>query len=319
MQEMRLLPGRGLPDPPRGAAPHARRAALRARGGLLARARRRRPARGRLRAGGNDSSRDETGVRSAEARGSSVARESPCGVSPGRRSPPDADADAPPEALGRFRPAARRRPSRRPRLRRTARALSDVVRAAQEGRDGAAARPEKSGITIDNRSLVKNPDKGRVSTARPVPHARRTPAAATPAGEPGTVGRHASGGPADRGHRGRVAARSPAGTARRVADAKARVAELDRPPPSKLENDFYAWDDGQYRDRVIKPAWDRTRRELETAKQPARGGREGPRRSARDGRARPGPCRDGSANDATRPSSAPAPRRRTASRPGAAR
>ncbi len=27
------------------------------------------------------------------------------------------------------------------------------------------------------------------------------------------------------------------------------------------ENDFYAWDDGQYRDNVIKPAWDRARDE----------------------------------------------------------
>ena len=34
----------------------------------------------------------------------------------------------------------------------------------------------------------------------------------------------------------------------------------------KLENDFYAWDDGQYRDRVIKPAWDRAKADLEQAK-----------------------------------------------------
>ncbi|HXM79966.1 MAG TPA: hypothetical protein VOA00_12090, partial [Thermoanaerobaculia bacterium] len=30
--------------------------------------------------------------------------------------------------------------------------------------------------------------------------------------------------------------------------------------------DFYRWDDGQYRDRVIKPAWDKKREELETAR-----------------------------------------------------
>ena len=34
----------------------------------------------------------------------------------------------------------------------------------------------------------------------------------------------------------------------------------------KLENDFYAWDDGQYRDRVIKPAWDHAKSELTDAK-----------------------------------------------------
>jgi len=34
----------------------------------------------------------------------------------------------------------------------------------------------------------------------------------------------------------------------------------------KLENDFYSGDDGNYRDGVIKPAWDKKREELETAK-----------------------------------------------------
>jgi hypothetical protein len=53
---------------------------------------------------------------------------------------------------------------------------------------------------------------------------------------------------------------------KRVADDKARVAELGA-ATKKLENDFYAWDDGQYRDRVIKPAWDRSLVDLETAKQ----------------------------------------------------
>jgi hypothetical protein len=33
------------------------------------------------------------------------------------------------------------------------------------------------------------------------------------------------------------------------------------------ENDFYAWDDGQYRDNVIKPAWDRAREEAVKARQ----------------------------------------------------
>ena len=52
---------------------------------------------------------------------------------------------------------------------------------------------------------------------------------------------------------------------KQVEDARARVAELTA-TSKKLENDFYAWDDGQYRDRVIKPAWDRAKQELEQAK-----------------------------------------------------
>ncbi|HYN21089.1 MAG TPA: hypothetical protein VE078_09025, partial [Thermoanaerobaculia bacterium] len=35
---------------------------------------------------------------------------------------------------------------------------------------------------------------------------------------------------------------------------------------AKLETDFYQWDDGQYRDNVIKPAWDKTKQDLEAAK-----------------------------------------------------
>ncbi len=50
-----------------------------------------------------------------------------------------------------------------------------------------------------------------------------------------------------------------------MADDKARVAELEA-ATRKLENDFYAWDDGQYRDRVIKPAWDHAKSELTDAK-----------------------------------------------------
>jgi hypothetical protein len=33
------------------------------------------------------------------------------------------------------------------------------------------------------------------------------------------------------------------------------------------ENDFYSWDDGQYRDNVIKPAWDRSKEETSRAQE----------------------------------------------------
>jgi len=137
--------------------------------------------------------------------------------------------------------------------------LADVVRAAQGTRD-TAAPPEKGAVTIDNRSLVKNPDKGRISTSAFLP--TRTPASSAkgPEGAAAAV----------------VVATPPAGgeaewqeisrqDRKAVADAKSRVAELSA-TAKKLENDFYAWDDGQYRDRVIKPSWDRTLSELEDAK-----------------------------------------------------
>ena len=51
----------------------------------------------------------------------------------------------------------------------------------------------------------------------------------------------------------------------RVTAAEARVASLEA-ETKKLENDFYAWSDGNYRDRVIRPAWDQSREELGKAR-----------------------------------------------------
>jgi len=151
--------------------------------------------------------------------------------------------------------------------------LSDAVRAAKETREqGDNPNREKSALTIDNRSLVTNPDKGRISTAKappgkpkvaptPVP-APADAASAAPAPAPPAAGEPAAAAPAE----GEAQWRATAQAARkRVADDKARVEELTA-AVKKLENDFYAWDDGQYRDRVIKPSWDKTRDQLEDAK-----------------------------------------------------
>ena len=51
----------------------------------------------------------------------------------------------------------------------------------------------------------------------------------------------------------------------KVEGLRAQVGSLDA-ESKRLENDFYRWDDGQYRDRVIKPQWDKAREDLETAK-----------------------------------------------------
>ena len=147
-------------------------------------------------------------------------------------------------------------------------ALSDVVSAAARGGHDPAA--EKSILTIDNRSLVKNPEKGRVSSSRaaagparpattPVSAAAKETAPAVTAGAP-AANASATGGTEAEWKETAARAR------KRVADDKAKVAELAA-ASKKLENDFYAWDDGQYRDRVIKPSWDRARSDLETARQ----------------------------------------------------
>ena len=145
--------------------------------------------------------------------------------------------------------------------------LSDVVQAAHGPKE--VAPPDKGNLTINNRSLVKSADQGRVSTSKNVPTPRPvatpSPATATPAqtvaAKPAAEAESGGGLPTE------AEWKTIAATARkRVADDKARVEELSA-ATKKLENDFYAWDDGQYRDRVIKPAWDRSREDLENAKQ----------------------------------------------------
>jgi hypothetical protein len=120
---------------------------------------------------------------------------------------------------------------------------------------------EKKKLRITNQSLVTEPDKGRVSTSdvlpppTPTPRSRRarsTPAASEEASEPPEGGEPYW--------------REEARRARdRVATIREEIARLEV-DVKKLESDFYSWDDGAYRDRVIKPAWDKAREELATAR-----------------------------------------------------
>lgn len=147
--------------------------------------------------------------------------------------------------------------------------LADVVQAAHGARE--VAPPDKGSLTINNRSLVKSSDQGRVSTSKAVASGRPavTPAATAPTAVTTAAARVAQAGEGGGEAATPTEAEWKAITAKarkRVSDDKARVEELSA-ATKKLENDFYAWDDGQYRDRVIKPAWDRSREELENAKQ----------------------------------------------------
>jgi hypothetical protein len=146
-----------------------------------------------------------------------------------------------------------------------------VVQAAAHGAKEVAP-PDKGSLTINNRSLVKSTDQGRVSTSKTAPTARPVvaAAAAVPTAVPAVAAAAAR--PAETGEGGGAAPTEAewkeiaAKARKRVADDKAQVGELTA-ANKKLENDFYAWDDGQYRDRVIKPAWDHAREDLENAKQ----------------------------------------------------
>ncbi len=124
----------------------------------------------------------------------------------------------------------------------------------------APARREagkKGGVRITNESLVTEPDKGKLSTSDVAPAAQAPKKGETPAaGEP----EGAAGGEGEAYWRGEARRLRD-----RAAGLKETIARLEA-ESKKLENDFYSWDDGAYRDRVIKPAWDKAREELATAR-----------------------------------------------------
>ncbi|MGH9399555.1 MAG: hypothetical protein ACRD00_04240, partial [Thermoanaerobaculia bacterium] len=61
----------------------------------------------------------------------------------------------------------------------TGQSLADVVRAAETARAREPGQ-KKSGLTIDNGSLVTDPTKGALTMARPAAQPAGRPAAATP-------------------------------------------------------------------------------------------------------------------------------------------
>lgn len=128
--------------------------------------------------------------------------------------------------------------------------LGETVRAAGAAKKRKASPPP---ISITNETLVTDPKKGRLTTWAPRPG---SPTSAAEVARP-------TPGPAEE---------AEAYWRERMHSARARVEELRErirqfeQESKKLENDFYSWDDGRYRDGVIKPAWDKKREELETAK-----------------------------------------------------
>ncbi len=131
--------------------------------------------------------------------------------------------------------------------------LADAVRAS----GAKKAKAGKVRVTITNDTLVTDPRKGKLTTSSvripsPAPSPVRVELAPTPTPAPDQE--------AEAYWRERMrSARS------RVAELRDLVTRLEG-EARKLENDFYSWDDGQYRDGVIKPAWDRKLEELETAR-----------------------------------------------------
>jgi hypothetical protein len=140
--------------------------------------------------------------------------------------------------------------------------LADIVKAAKPRPDAKKPAP-----VIDNRT---------VGSPAPTPKGKPGQPAAAPAPTPVKTAPSLGDGPlpssrstTDNEGRGEDYWRKRAQDARsRLIQAQdsLRVAEETT---KKLETDFYSWDDGQYRDQVIKPAWDNAKIAEEKARQEA--------------------------------------------------
>jgi hypothetical protein len=128
----------------------------------------------------------------------------------------------------------------------------------------ARKRVEKKTVRITNESLVTDPQKGRLTTSQQAvtPAPSRSPSSATTPGGPTPTAST----PAAGAGGGEEYWRSETRRVReRVAQLRSTIVRLEN-ETRKLEADFYSWDDGAYRDGVIKPAWDKAREDLATAR-----------------------------------------------------
>ncbi len=167
------------------------------------------------------------------------------------------DAQKPPEEKRKLKGAFKGQPIETPQ----GQSLSDVVdaaRAAREQKQQAKEQGKPKPPTISNTDLKSK--AAPAATPAPTQPAPSAPPAA-PATAPATSYHPTDLEGHDEGywHQKAQAARDRVTTAREAAAAADAEAK-------KQENDFYSWDDGQYRDNVIKPAWDRAKEALETAR-----------------------------------------------------
>jgi exonuclease VII small subunit len=146
--------------------------------------------------------------------------------------------------------------------------LADAVKLSKENRKDQP--PKKSLGTITNETLRKGatptPAAGKGTsgkgTSAKTATGKTARGAASPTPTPGAPD-------VARDDRGRSEAdwRSLVGHQKAlVTDGEARVRDLET-RTKQLENDFYAMSDGNRRDAVVKPAWDRAREELTRARQ----------------------------------------------------
>ena len=154
-------------------------------------------------------------------------------------------------------PAAVRSPASRP-IGTGASSLADIARRQKEQREREGKKPSLG--VISNETLRKGESSPAKGGAKPKASPTPAPRGAAPGVPPVTEWRD---------EKGRTEAdwkRIMSGARERIAAAESRVKALED-DARRYENDFYAWSDGNYRERVIRPAWDQAREELGKARQ----------------------------------------------------
>jgi len=145
--------------------------------------------------------------------------------------------------------------------------LADIVRRAQEQREREAQTTKRSLGVITNENLKSGDEK--TAAGRP----QKSPTA-TPRGGAKAAGITPI--PEFRDMKGRTESdwKGIMNDAQaRITRTNARIRQLEN-ETKKLENDFYAWSDGNYRERVIKPAWDKALTDLKKTREEADAARQ---------------------------------------------
>ncbi len=179
----------------------------------------------------------------------SVSASAPPGLTPSPEPTPRTAAETP--ATGAARPIGTGSGS-----------LADIAKRQKEKREKQGKRPSLG--VISNQTLRK----GGASEASSKSASKATP---SPTSTPAAVRI-----PEFRDLKGRNEAdwkRVMKSARLGVAAAEKKVTSLES-EAKRLENDFYAWSDGNYRDRVIRPAWDQAREELGKARKELDAARE---------------------------------------------
>lgn len=142
--------------------------------------------------------------------------------------------------------------------------IADAARRSREAKENKEKKPQSLGV-ITNETLKKGSSSsggGTASSSRgTLSVAPARPGESQPAPLPTVAPITDLQGRTEKEWRDRVS-----GLKSKASTSEAEVKRLEE-ETRRLENDFFAWSDGSYRDGVIKPAWDKAKADLRAARE----------------------------------------------------